>query len=126
LEGIILWVDDQWEEDAAEIVTFESIGLPVMAVRSTKEALVIISRIEKGDRVCAAVISDIARVEGPREGYVLLDAIRTRGHSIPFFIYSSSADEEDRREVLEHGGQGCTSDDQELFGMVIAEFRRRQ
>jgi serine/threonine protein kinase len=123
LEGVILWVDDEPEKDAREIATLESIGLSVMTLRSTKEALAAISRIESESRV--AVISDGARAEGPREGYVLLDAMRSRGDSTPFFIYSSSAVEEDRRETLEHGGQGCTSDDQELFAMVIAEFRRR-
>ncbi len=71
-----------------------------------------------------AVISDIARTEGPREGYVLLEAMRHRADTTPFFIYSSSVVEEDKRETLERGGQGCTSNDQELFEMVIAELRR--
>jgi serine/threonine protein kinase len=123
LQGMVLWVDDEPEKNAAEITTLGSVGLYVMTLRATEDALVFLSRVAAEP---VLVISDIARAEGPREGYVLLDAMRRRSDSTPFFIYSSSAVEEDKRETLERGGQGCTSDDQELYQMVIAELRRRQ
>jgi serine/threonine protein kinase len=128
LKGVILWVDDEPEKNATAIVTFESIGLHVMASKSTKEALDFLRRHaehrQNGDIV--VVISDIARADGPREGYVLLDALRSRSDSTPFFIYSSSAVEEDKRETLQRGGQGCTNNDHDLFEMVVAEIRGRQ
>jgi hypothetical protein len=74
---------------------------------------------------CDAVISDMARPEGPREGYVLLDAVRARGDSTPFFLWSSSAVEEDRREILLHGGQGCASRAAPLSTMAFGAILER-
>jgi hypothetical protein len=60
----------------------------------------------------------MGRSEGPREGYVLLDALRSRGDQTPLFFYATSNAPEHKKETLEHGGQGCTNDAQELFQMV--------
>jgi CheY-like chemotaxis protein len=66
----------------------------------------------------AAVISDMGRKEGPREGYVLLDAMRKDGNQTPLFFYAASNAPEHKKETLAHGGQGCTNNAQELFQMV--------
>jgi hypothetical protein len=44
--------------------------------------------------------------------------LRQQGDRTPFFIYASSNKPEHKRETLEHGGQGCTNNPQELFMMV--------
>ena len=66
----------------------------------------------------AAVISDMGRKEGPREGYVPLDAIRARGDQTPLFFYASSNAPEHKLETRNHGGQGCANNATELFHMV--------
>jgi CheY-like chemotaxis protein len=71
-----------------------------------------------GEQRFAAVISDMGRREGPREGYVLLDKLRQQGNQVPFFFYASSNAPEHKRETAEHGGQGCTNHAEELFQMV--------
>jgi DNA-binding response OmpR family regulator len=98
------------------IFSFISKGFAVQTATSTSQALALLS-----SGAYVAVISDMARPEGPREGYVLLDAMRARGNSTPFFLCSSSVVlEEDEREIREHGGQGCLGHPSHALTMVIA------
>lgn len=110
---LILWVDDNPANNTYERQALESVGIRFVLSENTADALNILSRQSFG-----AIISDMGRREGPREGYVLLDALRARGDDTPLFFYGSSNAPEHKRETLEHGGQGCTNDGQELFEMV--------
>jgi len=67
----ILWVDNRPENNLFERRAFESMGLEITLALSTNEALPALSA-----RKFAAIISDISRKEGPREGYVLLEELR--------------------------------------------------
>jgi CheY-like chemotaxis protein len=109
----VLWVDDRPENNTYERRAFEAIGLKFTLALSTDEAL----NIMRHQRF-AAVISDMGRKEGPREGYALLDTMRRNGDSTPLYIYAGSNAVEHKREAQEHGGQGCTNNAQELFQMV--------
>jgi CheY-like chemotaxis protein len=109
----VLWVDDRPNNNIHERRAFEAVGLRFTLALSTKEALETLAKQQ-----FAAVISDMGRREGPREGYVLLDALREQGNKIPLFFYASSNAPEHKRETAKHGGQGCTNDPQELFQMV--------
>ncbi len=109
----VLWVDDRPENNVYERRAFEAFGFEFKLSLNTTDALsqLSISRF-------AAIISDMGRKEGPREGYVLLDALRERADSTPVFFYAGSASKAHRNETEEHGGQGCTNDANELFEMV--------
>lgn len=109
----ILWVDDRPENNAYERQAFEALGLRFTLTLSTDEALQRISHSK-----FAAIISDMERREGPREGYVLLERLRQMGDQTPLFFYASTSKPEHRREAQERGGQGCTNNPQELFEMV--------
>jgi CheY-like chemotaxis protein len=109
----VLWVDDRPENNTYERQAFEAIGLRFTLALSTDEAF---ERLEK--QKFAAIISDMGRREGPREGYVLLDRLRASGDRTPLFFYAGSNAPEHKRETAEHGGQGCTNHAQELFEMV--------
>lgn len=109
----VLWVDDRPENNVYERQAFEAVGLKFSLALSTNEALAAMERQQ-----FAAVISDMGRKEGPREGYVLLDAMRKGGNQTPLFFYASSNAPEHKRETQEHGGQGCTNNAQDLFHMV--------
>jgi CheY-like chemotaxis protein len=109
----VLWVDDRPENNVYERQAFQAIGIEFTLALSTQDALARIAQ-EK----YAAIISDMGRKEGPREGYVLLDELRRSGDRTPFFIYAGSRAPEHRQETVEHGGQGCTNNPQELFQMV--------
>jgi CheY-like chemotaxis protein len=109
----VLWVDDRPENNVYERQAFEAVGLKFSLALSTDDALAAMER-----QKFAAVISDMGRKEGPREGYVLLDAMRAEGNQTPLFFYASSNAPEHKRETREHGGQGCTNNAQELFHLV--------
>lgn len=112
--GHVLWVDDRPDNNIHERRAFEAMGLSFTLAESTSEALE-----ELNKRRFAAIISDMGRREGPREGYVLLDEIRKTDDETPLFFYASSGSPEHKRKTLEHGGQGCTNNAQELFRMVM-------
>ena len=77
----ILWVDDRPESNTYERQAFEAIGLRFTLALSTDEAFERLSQIKFG-----AIISDMGRREGPREGYVLLDRLRKEGDRTPLFF----------------------------------------
>jgi len=110
---LILWVDDRPDNNVYERAAFEAMGVDFKLALSTNEALQMLANGQ-----FAAIISDMGRKEGPREGYVLLDAIRSEGDKTPFFIYAGSNAPEHKRQALEHGAQGSTNDAQELFELV--------
>jgi CheY-like chemotaxis protein len=109
----ILWVDDRPENNTYERQALETIGVRIALALSTDEAF---ERLSQGKY--AAIISDMGRREGPREGYVLLDRLRNEGDRTPLFFYATSNAPEHKRETREHGGQGCTNNAQELFEMI--------
>ncbi len=111
----VLWVDDRPANNTYERQAFESTGIDFTLALSTSDALEIMSTKRFG-----AIISDMGRVEGPREGYVLLEAIRVRGDKTPFFIYAGSNAPRHKREAKERGAQGTTNNAQELYAMIIS------
>jgi CheY-like chemotaxis protein len=108
----ILWVDDRPSNNTYERQVFESLGLTFDLASSTDEALERLSGSQYG-----AIISDMGRREGPREGYRLLDAVRAFDKTTPFFIYAGSNAPE-YREAAERGAQGSTNMAYELVEMV--------
>jgi CheY-like chemotaxis protein len=109
----ILWVDDRPGNNVFEREVFESLGLTFDLVLSTDEALQRLNSSRYG-----AIISDMGRREGPREGYRLLDAVRAFDKTTPFFIYAGSNAPHHKREAAEHGAQGSTNIANELVDMV--------
>lgn len=117
----ILWVDDRPENNTYERQAFEAMGLRFTLALSTDEAFEWLAQAR-----FAAIISDMDRKEGPREGYVLLDRLRKKGDRTPLFFYATSNAPEHKRETREHGGQGCTNNAEELFEMVTRAVIQRQ
>jgi len=109
----ILWVDDNPQNNEYERRAFEAVGMRFTLSESTTDALKILHETK-----FAAIISDMGRREGPREGYALLDAIRKKGIQTPLYFYASSRAPEHIAETIAHDGQGCTNNAQELFALV--------
>lgn len=110
----VLWFDDNPNNNTSERSAMEAMGIKFTLSEPTADALNILAHHTFG-----AIISDMGRREGAREGYKLLDALRSRGNKTPLFFFASSNTPEHKQETYEHGGQGCTNDGQELFDMVI-------
>lgn len=109
----ILWVDDRPENNVFERQAMESMGLEFTLALSTAEALRVLS-----SRRFAAVISDMGRKEGPREGYKLLEALRAKDKTTPYFVYAGSNAPQHQREAALRGAQGSTNIAQDLVEMV--------
>jgi CheY-like chemotaxis protein len=109
----ILWVDDRPQNNVYERKAMESMGLRFILAESTDEALHILSTCR-----FAAIISDMGRKEGPREGYRLVEAIRAKDQTTPFFIYAGSSAPQHQREAALRGAQGSTNIAEELIDMV--------
>lgn len=114
----VLWVDDRPENNHYSLARFKKAGLRFTLAKNTATALDLLNRYK-----FAAVISDMGRKEGPREGYVLLDAMRGDGDLTPFFIYAGSNAVAHRLEAESHGAQGSTNDDADLLQMVLEVTR---
>ncbi|MDQ3282159.1 MAG: TIR domain-containing protein [Acidobacteriota bacterium] len=114
----VLWVDDRPDNNAYERKALEALGLQFTLALSTADALNILA-----ERRFGAIISDMGRKEGPREGYVLLEALRETDTTTPFFIYAGSRALSHRREAAARGAQGTTNTPEELFDMVINAVR---
>lgn len=111
----VLWIDDRPNNNLYERRAFEAVGVDIDLALNTDEAV----RLIDANRF-DAIISDMGRVEGPREGYVLLDTLRERGVGTPYFIYAGSRSPESQRETHQHGGDGTTNRPDELFTMVTS------
>ena len=109
----ILWVDDRPDNNIYERHVFESLGMTFDLALSTDEALEQLRSSRYG-----AIISDMGRREGPREGYRLLSAVRAFDTITPFFIYAGSNAPERKREAAERGAQGSTNNANELVDIV--------
>jgi CheY-like chemotaxis protein len=118
----ILWVDDSPENNIHERQAMESMGLEFSLALSTSEALKTIE-----EKKFAAIISDMARKEGSREGYALLEALREKGNATPFFIYAGSNARTllQQQEAASRGAQGSTNIANELVEMVVRALPTR-
>jgi CheY-like chemotaxis protein len=118
----ILWVEDhrEFEFGARVRQDLKSLGLQFVFALSTSEALEKLAR-----QKFVAVVSDMVREDGMREGCVLLEAMRRRGDETPFFIYAGLNFPGRERSMKELGGQGCTDDAQELFEMIARVLANR-
>ncbi|MNG36236.1 hypothetical protein D3C84_1231990 [compost metagenome] len=57
-------------------------------------------------------------MEGPTEGYRLLEAIRERRNTTPYFIYAGSDSAEHREQALTRGAQGSSNNPFTLFAWI--------
>ena len=110
----VLWVDDRPENNVYERQAFEAQGVEFSIALSTDEALALLKTNK-----FAAIISDMRRKEGPQEGYVLLEKLRSQGDKTPFVIYAASNLPEHKKMARERGAIGSTNRAEELFQLVM-------
>lgn len=117
----VLWVDDNPDNNRFEREAFEAVGIRFELSTSTEDALQQLTR-----RRFDAVISDMSRGQERQAGYELLDRLRQRNDSTPFFIYAGSSAVRHREEALARGAQGSTNSPQELMALVVQTLRQHR
>lgn len=111
----ILWVDDIPENNSSERESFEALGIEVVAVTDTDQAIDVL-KAARFD----LVISDMGRPPDQRAGYTLLDKMNHLRIRVPFLIYSAGGDlPQHRLEALSRGARGSTNRATELFEMAL-------
>ncbi len=116
----VLWVDDRPENNVYERKILEQYGVDFSLALSTKQALQLLKNKEY-----SLIISDMGRKEGPEEGYILLNELRSFDKETPYIIYAGSREKEHIEKTIKKGGQGCTNDPNELVNLVIKTLLSR-
>ncbi|MGD1892588.1 MAG: TIR domain-containing protein [Cyclobacteriaceae bacterium] len=114
----ILWVDDRPNNNIYEREVFETLGFKFDLALSTNEAMKMLKKNKY-----AAIISDMGRVEGPQEGYLLLKKVRQTDKETPFIIYAGSNLLEHKVMAQEKGAQGSTNRPNELVDLVTTHVK---
>ena len=120
---VVLWVDDNPNNNAFEIAHLTELGVEVITSVSTDEALEILqNRSDIG-----AVVSDMGRREGGRyqgqAGLNLLVALRKAGNGTPFLVYSSAKyAASNNSQIIAAQGAGATSSQIELLQWLRSQL----
>lgn len=115
--GRVLWVDDNPQNNVRETRRLEERGVAVYHAATSEEALQLLAMYQYG-----AVISDMGRGERPLAGIDLLKAMRARGDSRPFFLYTVHSSDAQRKLIAEAGGQGVAVSPDELYAAILPLF----
>lgn len=116
----ILWVDDNPDKNVYEREALKALGFEFDLARSTQRALTLLE-----NNTYCVIVSDMGRVEGSDEGYVLLKTLRAQGNQLPFLIYASSNQLEHKIKAQEKGAQGSTNRADELIDLVTTHARTK-
>lgn len=110
----VLWVDDNVESIHLERKALKASGVSTVWLRTTEQALDAL----RGNSF-DAVITDMKRPEGHKEGLSLLTEMRARGFTNPVIVYAGPRIKNHLEEILRHDGFGATYDPIELYEMVM-------
>jgi CheY-like chemotaxis protein len=117
----VLWVDDIPSKNTNERAALSALGLEFSLATSTAEAKAILK-----SRPFALIISDFRRDNDPESGYMLLEYVKMHHPSIPYVIYSGTAEPELVRSAIKKGALGQTNRPYELFGLVVTALQQNQ
>lgn len=110
--AMILWVDDNPENNVIEKSAFEAVGINVVIARTTNEAKVF--NVFDDFKV---IISDMSRPPDNSAGYTLLEQLGP--NHPPYIIYSSSDDPAHNAEAKSKGALASTSSASRLFELTM-------
>jgi CheY-like chemotaxis protein len=119
---VVLWVDDNPDNNKWERHALESYGVRFLLALTTDEA--VRSLQERGDSV-AAIISDLGRPGDREAGFTLLEKLRGAAIDAPYFIFTSRNGTRHEAKALALGAQGLTADSDVLVAMVLAAISKK-
>jgi DNA-binding winged helix-turn-helix (wHTH) protein/CheY-like chemotaxis protein len=117
----VLWVDDTPSNNLREREALAALGVTFALAESTEAVL---------QRLAASsydlIISDMSREGDPTAGYAFLKAVRDRGHTTRFVIYTTECNRAQMHEARSRGALGCASQVSELMQLSIAALETKQ
>lgn len=117
----VLWVDNKPSNNVREREALAALGVTFTLAESTEAAL---ERFAASDH--DLIISDMSRPGDPMAGYTLLKALRDRGHSTRFVIYTSACDNAQMHEARSRGALGCATQVSQLMQLSIAALETKR
>ena len=114
----MLWVDDNPQNNAAEMATLRDLGFAIETASSTDLAIVALDRFPAD-----VVISDMSRGTDDRAGLLLVAQLRGKKIDTPVIFYVGTVTDARRQEAAKVGVR-VTSSASELAGMVSSTPRR--
>jgi putative methionine-R-sulfoxide reductase with GAF domain len=117
--SVLLWIDDHPENNRNEASLLEQRGARIIHVRTSNDALGLL-----GKGGIDAILSDLARPEGPFAGLELLDRVRQHGFFQPFAIYAGPEAERYQEQVAVRLGQVSTHRFDKLLEVLEAALER--
>jgi len=118
-EAIVLWVDDNPNNNVYERRALEALGIEFTLSMSTEDAL---EKVRPGRY--AAIISDMGRAPDSQAGFTLLEELRKRGDATPFILYAGPRAIQLRDEARKRGAFGSTNNPEELFQLVLSAAQK--
>lgn len=117
-DRVILWVDDQHNNNMHEIRTFAALGMKIITEHSNAAAVV---RVKGGFPRVHIVITDISRTAGEPSGDLLPDAFQAERIELPIIFYITKVD---NSAPLPIGAFGLTNRPDELLHLVLDALER--
>jgi CheY-like chemotaxis protein len=114
----ILWVDDTPANNEFERQAFLALGLSVIQVTSTAEALRSVAT-----KRYSLIISDMRRGDEQEAGLDLLRSLRDSGDRTPVIFYTGSFSPENRDRAIRRGAFGETNRADELITLAIGALK---
>lgn len=120
--GLMLWVDDNPENNALEKKLFEDRRIAVHPVESTEDALRLLAMYDY-----RVVVSDMGRGDDRLAGLRLAEQMRARGDRTPLYIYTVRVDGKGEQQAQlamarEAGAQGVRVTPEDIRGTVLDLF----
>jgi CheY-like chemotaxis protein len=115
----VLWVDDLPANNEYERRALEAMGVRVVPVTSTKEAL---EQLRQSDY--DVIISDMGRPGDPEAGLSLLRELAASKRPVPAILYTHPANFKYKEQALKLGAIGITNRPAELFQLVMSALQR--
>lgn len=112
----VLWVDDHPKWNELERKDLTRFGLCFAVPTSTEEA---IAFLQDNPGKFAVIISDYKREHDPKQGYGLLDEMKSRNLHIPFIFYVADHTEDQAKEAVRYGARAEVNDPIELLSEVL-------
>ncbi|MGX4771989.1 hypothetical protein ACWAUC_19635 [Bradyrhizobium guangdongense] len=112
----VLWLDDHPEWNELERNDLTRFGLCFALARSTQEAL---SYLQANPGRFAVIISDFKREDDPKQGYGMLDELKSRDLHIPLIFYVADHTDAQAKDAVRHGARAEVNDPIELLSEVV-------
>lgn len=120
LQGTVLWVDESTQNNVALSNSFQQLGIKVVEVTTSDEAL---SLIKLEPKIFDVIITSMTRDGNHEAGVQFVNALHQASISTPVIIYAAHWAPEHFGQEEDYGVQAITNDYSVVYKTVIRDIR---